>query len=378
MAMRVVVGPPFAGKSQRVDRARLPGQAVVDTTSLWRAVYDPGPDDIRTPAEAAVVNTGKRRMVERLRDAEADGYVIIAERRPTRVASWLNSAGADKAMLVSEPMDELKDRARAWNQNHGSNEDCEGLLDAWDNFEEDPEFMALVDNWDATLERAMDKIEKQYREACESVTVRDCGEDVQQRCVTLECDLRAEDGASRVIRGIAVRYGDKADIWGWKETIRAGALKLPKKASNFTIQHDRALPIGLLEYEDGTDALRIRCEIADGMRGDQALSDVRAGLWRGLSIEFMPTNDIVDSKKQTVEITEGKLYRVSLVDDPAYPKSKLKRAGCGCGGRGALEIIDDPPPPPPNTPSPRTANVKVDRYRLSEARSLLKEYGYLM
>ena len=78
--MRVVVGPPFAGKSQRVDRARLPGQAVVDTTSLWRAVYDPGPDDIRTPAEAAVVNTGKRRMVERLRDAEADGYVIIAER----------------------------------------------------------------------------------------------------------------------------------------------------------------------------------------------------------------------------------------------------------------------------------------------------------
>ena len=137
-------------------------------------------------------------------------------------------------------MDVLRGRAQEWNRQHGSNEDCEGLLDEWDNFEEDPEFMALVDDWDATLERAMDKIEKQYREACESVTVQECGEALQQRCVTLECELRAEEGDSRVVRGVAVRYGDKAEIWGWKESIRAGALKLPKKASNLTIQHDRA------------------------------------------------------------------------------------------------------------------------------------------
>ena len=239
MAMKVVVGPPFSGKSQRVDRARQPGQAVVDTTSLWRAVYDPGPDDIRTPAEAAVVNTGKRRMVERLRDAEADGYVIIAERRPTRVASWLNSAGADKALLVREPMDVLKGRAREWNRQHGSNEDCEGLLDEWDNFEEDPEFMALVDDWDATLERAMDKIEKKYREACESVTVQECGEALQQRCVTLECELRAEDGNSRVVRGIAIRYGDKAEIWGWKEINTRRRLEAPKEGIE---PHDPARP----------------------------------------------------------------------------------------------------------------------------------------
>ena len=356
--MRVVVGPPFAGKSQRVDRARLPGEAVVDTTSLWRSVYDPGPDDIRTPAEAAVVNTGKRRMVERLRDAEADGYVIIAERRPNRIASWLTSAGADKALLVTEPMDVLKGRAREWNRQHGSNEDCEGLLEEWGTYRDDPEFLALVEDWDATKERSMDKIEKQYREACESVTVQECGEALQQRCVTLECELRAEEGDSRVVRGVAVRYGDKARIWDYTEKIRAGALKLPSKASNLTIQHDRAMPVGLLEYEDGDDALRISSDIATGPRGDQALADIRAGLLRGLSIEFMPRNDVVDSKKKEIEITDAELFRVSLVDDPAYPKSKLKRAACGCGTREALEIIEDPPTPPP-PPARRDAIERV-------------------
>ena len=73
----------------------------------------------------------------------------------------------------------------------------------------------------------------------------------------------------------------------------------------------------------------------------------------------MPTNDVVDSKKQTVEITEGKLFRVSLVDDPAYPKSKLKRAACGCGSREALEIIEDPPTPPPPPPARRDAIERV-------------------
>ena len=98
--------------------------------------------------------------------------------------------------------------------------------------------------------------------------------------------------------------------------------------------------------------------------------------WRGLSIEFMPTNDIVDSKKQTVEITEGKLYRVSLVDDPAYPKSKLKRAACGCGGREALEIIDVEEQPP-NTPSPRTLSNSPTGI-VQCARSLSRGIGYLL
>ena len=236
-----------------------------------------------------------------------------------------------RALLITEPMDVLIRRARKV----GSQ--CEELLDGWDNFEEDAEFMDLVEPWFGE-ERAMiefaedDEFEAAYRQACESVSRRDeCGEQVQQRCLTEDCELRAGEGDdSRVVSGIAVRYGDKAKLWGWTETIRAGALKLPTKASNLTMQHDRSLPVGLLEFEDSPDALRFRSELSAGMRQDQALEDIRSGLLRGASLEFIPKADIVDSKKETIEITEARVLRLSLVDDGAYPKSKIKARACGC------------------------------------------------
>ena len=69
------------------------------------------------------------------------------------------------------------------------------------------------------------------------------------------------------------------------------------------------------------------------MRQDQALEDVRSGLLRGASLEFIPKNDIVDSKKETIEITEARVLRLSLVDDGAYPKSKIKARACGCAAK---------------------------------------------
>ena len=55
---------------------------------------------------------------------------------------------------------------------------------------------------------------------------------------------------------------------------------------NLTLQHDRGLPIAIMTVSDSDDAMRFRAEIAAGARGDQALSDVRAGLLRGASVEM--------------------------------------------------------------------------------------------
>ena len=187
-------------------------------------------------------------------------------------------------------------------------------------------------------EFADDDFEAAYRSACESVSRDECGERMQQRCLTDDCDLRAGDGDdSRVVTGIAVRYGDKAKVWGFTETVRAGALTLPGKASNLTMQHDRALPVGLLKFEDSPEELRFRSELTEGMRQDQALADIRSGLLRGASMEFVPMNDTIDSKAKTIEITEARVLRLSLVDDGAYPKSKIKARTesqpCGCAKR---------------------------------------------
>ena len=41
MPIRVVTGPPFAGKSQAVARVRRSGDVLIDTTLLWKALYSP-------------------------------------------------------------------------------------------------------------------------------------------------------------------------------------------------------------------------------------------------------------------------------------------------------------------------------------------------
>ena len=43
MPIRVVTGPPFAGKSQAVERVRRPGDVLLDTTLMWRAMFNPEP-----------------------------------------------------------------------------------------------------------------------------------------------------------------------------------------------------------------------------------------------------------------------------------------------------------------------------------------------
>ena len=99
------------------------------------------------------------------------------------------------------------------------------------------------------------------------------------------------------------------------------------------MQHDRALPVGLLEWEDGSDALRFRSVLTEGARQDQALADVRGKLVRSASLEFVIDKYEDDIPSKTSEITGARVIRLSLVDDGAYPKSKIKaakRADCGC------------------------------------------------
>ena len=132
--------------------------------------------------------------------------------------------------------------------------------------------------------------------------------------------------------GVAVNYGDKAAVYGWKESIRAGALQLPTKAANLTMQHDRALPVGLLEWEDGSDALRFRSALTEGalLSGSRRSRDVRGKLVRGASLEFVIDKYEDDIPSKTSEITGARVIRLSLVDDGAYPKSKIKAAKRGC------------------------------------------------
>ena len=329
MPIQVVTGPPFSGKGQKVEAVRQPGDVVLDTTPIHRSFADVQPGGSRAVEDAAIANAMKRKGLDRAVEQGRDGFVIVAARNPATLGRWLAAAGQAKALLVTEPWATLTARARA----RGA--DCEALLTEWDNFEADQEFLDLVDAWDAGGTRAMDD-DVTYRELLESFTVRDeeTGELMQRRCLTVECELRADNASNpRLVTGIAVKYGDKASVYGWKESIRAGALMLPTKAANLTMQHDRALPVGLLEWDDATEALRFQSDLTEGARQDQALADVRGKLVRGASLEFVIDKYEDDIPNRTSEITGARVIRLSLVDDGAYPKSKIKaakRADCGC------------------------------------------------
>ena len=322
MPIRVVTGPPFAGKSQAVERVRRPGDVLLDTTLMWRAMFNPGPDDERTMEQARIVNQAKRAALERAVELEQDGWLTVAERDPLRLSKWLAAAGAQKAILVTAPMDTLRARARK------SGPSCEALVDKWDGYEDDAELAAITEPWSDEDMRTTIDVETEYRALCEAVSVRDVGQGlVEHRCLTEDAELRA-DMDKREVTGTLVRYGDEARLPGFRERIARGAFTLPSRASNVTLQHDRALPVGLARYIDDEDAMRFRFAVAETPRGDQALADVRAGLLRGASVEMRPVKrrpiELSENDKPLIEIVEAVMLRYSLVDDGAYPDSRIK------------------------------------------------------
>ena len=321
MPIRVVTGPPFAGKDRAVQKVRRPGEPVLDTTLIWKAFKDPA-DIERSDADGQLANAMKRKGLDVAVSQDRDGWLIVAERDPLRLKKWMVAAGASKAWLVTAPMATLRARARKRGPS------CEELLEAWDGYEDDAELTALTEMWSEDEMRTIHEVEIQYRAALAGLTVREAGCDVQHRCLTDNAELRAEGGKSRVVTGIAVRYGDEARIHGFRERIAKGALNIPQNAANLTMQHDRAMPLGLLEWQDDDDALRFRTELSDGARQDQALLDVQFGLLRGASLEFMPEKEVLletDEKKGPLyEIKKAKVIRLSLVDDGAYPQSSIK------------------------------------------------------
>ena len=128
-------------------------------------------------------------------------------------------------------------------------------------------------------------VRAQYRAALDEVAAEG---GLQCRCLTLDPEMRA-DADKRTVEGIAVRYGATARLRSFRERVRAGALTFPGVgAQNLTLQHNRALPVGKLEFTDSPEALRFRATLSAGARADQALADIDAGLLRGASHGVLP------------------------------------------------------------------------------------------
>ena len=162
MSIRVVTGPPFSGKSQAVAKVRRPGEVLIDTTVLWKALYSPESGAIRTMEQARVAQAAKMAALKNAAAQGLDGWVTVAERDPIQLKRWLDAAQQQKAWLVTEPMETLIRRARA------AGPECEELLTGWDDYEDDSDFMALTEQWSEDEMRTIHDVETQYRAALEA------------------------------------------------------------------------------------------------------------------------------------------------------------------------------------------------------------------
>ena len=129
----------------------------------------------------------------------------------------------------------------------------------------------------------------------------------------------------RVIEGTALKYGDIADLYFGKERFLPGAFSYGDVILN--VQHQRDRPLartdgGGLEIINTREKLSIKATLPLTTEANDTLELIKGGVLRGLSIEFVPEEEIkIDGVN---EIRKATLHGIAVVDTPAYPDSLIR------------------------------------------------------
>ena len=142
-------------------------------------------------------------------------------------------------------------------------------------------------------------------------------------------ELRQE---GRRLSGVAIRYGEIGQSPFGPERFEAGAFQ-PLGDVILNVQHERGRPLartgaGLILDDDET-ALQVRADLPGTTEADNTLALVKAGVLKGLSIEFKALQERSESDLRIVE--KAVLKAVGVVDSGAYPGSNVEARRRGGG-----------------------------------------------
>ena len=147
--------------------------------------------------------------------------------------------------------------------------------------------------------------------------------------------------SGRTITGVAMKYGDVAELGAYREVVDAGAFQ-PLEDVILTFQHERARPLartggGGLELIDTPKALTIRATLPETRDGDDALTLLEKGVFRGLSVGMLvpPEGEVFSGFLR--RIRDATLRSVGLVDRPAYREATAALAQ-RWDGRRRIEV----------------------------------------
>jgi len=130
---------------------------------------------------------------------------------------------------------------------------------------------------------------------------------------TRSFEVRLEADTREVV-GIAVPYGQVADIGSYQEKFAPGAIRSVEDVKLFW-QHSE--PIGkILEGRDTEAGFEIRAMISDTFRGQEAYTLLKDGVINKFSVGFMPLEQTREGSLVTRTLVD--LKEVSLVSFPAF------------------------------------------------------------
>lgn len=135
---------------------------------------------------------------------------------------------------------------------------------------------------------------------------------------TRHIEMRLDNDAEGTIRGIAVPYGQTADIGSYQEQFAPGAIRSVEDVKLFYgHQHDE-LPIGkVIEGRDTEEGFEIVAKLTKGVqRADETLALMRDGVLNKFSIGFKPVEQTREGKVITRTLVE--LFELSVVPWPAF------------------------------------------------------------
>ena len=139
------------------------------------------------------------------------------------------------------------------------------------------------------------------------------------RCA-LECrndDSRESPGH---IFGTLLRYGEQAK--DRQELFEAGSLSWPPEGIVLNRQHSRAAPIMRLVPKLLGDTVVIDAALPDTAAGRDTASEIRQGLFSGLSIEFRAIKQSFQGPLR--RISQAALSAAAIVDSPSYAGSAVE------------------------------------------------------
>ena len=139
----------------------------------------------------------------------------------------------------------------------------------------------------------------------------------------IRCEIRlAEEAEGKPTRlvGTLMQYGERA--LDRAEIFEVGSLTWPDSGIIINRQHTRTAPImRVIPIVEGNE-VRIDAPLPDTSAGRDAASEIRSGLFRGLSVEFKATaQNIVSGVRR---ITAAVLSGAAIVDSPSYEAATVE------------------------------------------------------